>query len=543
MKSGFFQTSVSLILLTVLSGCGMISFKESTNSKYRAESTRDRQASFELREKRIKEVEGKEVDCSPKKHDDVLVLLALSGGGSRAALLSGLSMIEMQDIYGSDLLSEVDLISSVSGGSLAAGYYAISGDQNATDECGRAASGRIWSKNTVTKLMSKDYMLPWFGNWFWPDNIALFWLSTYDRTDIMAQTFADNLFDTKLGGKDLRMSNLNPSRPNLVINATQGSANTSRADTKSNSFGQSFTFTTEDFEKICSRIDDYEVARAVMASATFPGVFNFMTLTNHCETNSYVHVFDGGNSDNLGLTSLKRELWYLTDTGKGPGSKRLTDYRSIIVILVDAYTDSSGVSEAANDPRKWHDYIVDTNFIAATDSLLAKNRGNLVNQFETKKIFPYSTNSESSKRGQNSENAEEIQVIQQKQQELAMECKKFFSWESPREAERICRETHWDKTNDQISKKLKYVHVHFGNITDVALRRQLNNIATNFKLRSDRDLDGTGLTAKEAIECAVPLLFGHNNVCGEKKYMASEKAKTEWKAVGDILMQQGSYSM
>ena len=79
-------------------------------------------------------------------------------------------------------------------------------------------------------------------------------------------------------------------------------------------FGEVFTFTAEDFARICSSIEDYSVARAVMATATFPGVFNFMTLSNYCRRNMlddtedrrYLHVFDGGNADNLGLTSLKR---------------------------------------------------------------------------------------------------------------------------------------------------------------------------------------------------------------------------------------------
>jgi NTE family protein len=51
--------------------------------------------------------------------------------------------------------------------------------------------------------MSKYYILPWFGNWFWPDNIGLYWFSTYDRTDMMAQTFADNLFYNSIVGRDL----------------------------------------------------------------------------------------------------------------------------------------------------------------------------------------------------------------------------------------------------------------------------------------------------------------------------------------------------
>ena len=204
------------MLLFILSGCGSIPYKASTNSKGEKSTL---QASFELRDARIKKISNEhlEVDCNPKQHKENLVLLALSGGGSRAALLSGLSMDEMKNIQvnGSsyNILSEVDLISSVSGGSLAAAYYASSGEPEAKNECDKAVSGREWSKENVIELMSKNYILPWIGNWFWPDNIFHYWLSTYDRTDIMAQTFADNLFDRKSNGLDLKFSQLNPARP------------------------------------------------------------------------------------------------------------------------------------------------------------------------------------------------------------------------------------------------------------------------------------------------------------------------------------------
>ena len=61
---------------------------------------------------------------------DVLVLLALSGGGSRAAYFSGAVMLRLQQVFTDlDLLQEVDVISAVSGGSLPAAYYAVSRDR------------------------------------------------------------------------------------------------------------------------------------------------------------------------------------------------------------------------------------------------------------------------------------------------------------------------------------------------------------------------------------------------------------------------------
>ncbi len=45
-----------------------------------------------------------------------------------------------------------------------------------------------------------------------------------------------------------------------------------------------------------------------MATASFPAAFNNKTLKNFSENqvkDSYLHVFDGGNHDNLGLSSVE----------------------------------------------------------------------------------------------------------------------------------------------------------------------------------------------------------------------------------------------
>lgn len=555
VKIKFIRVTTFAIFLTLISGCGALSFKDSTNSKLDgSKKNQNSQASFELRDKRIKPVKEEFIDCNPKKYKDVLVLLSLSGGGSRAALLSGLSMIEMQNmklVSGGNVLSEVDLISSVSGGSLAAAYYASSGDPVKTSledskntiACQQAISGREWNEAEVTNLMSRNYLVPWIGNWFWPDNIFLYWFSTYDRTDMMAQTFADNLYDVQVGGRDLRFADLNPARPNLIINATQGSINTGTKDETNNAFGQPFTFTKEDFGRVCSSIDDYDLSRGVMASATFPGVFNFMTLKNLCQSGRYVHLFDGGNSDNLGLTSIKREIWNLHQ------SKKLHDYKRIVVILVDAYTDSSGVPETRNDPRHWYDFVVDTNIITATDSLLAKNRVNLLNQFETENVFPYAVTDvqrEVMKSAEGDSPKKEKVRREKAEKRIFTDCQNFFIWESPEKAGEHCssrKSNEFNELNAEVGKKMEFVHIQFSDVSDADLRNQLNNIATSFKLNDKKD-PGTGLTDKEAIICAVPTLFGVDvekaesqtwqlNHCS-RPYQASEEIKNRWKMVRDV---------
>lgn len=331
-------------------------------------------------------------------HQKTLVFLALSGGGSRAAYWSGSVMLALEKVYQDDnlnLLKEVDLISSVSGGSLPAAYYAISQDAGSNV---KMRSNRNWDEHSVKKLMSKSYIWRWFGNWLWPDNILYYWFTAYDRSDIMASTLADNLYDTPIG-INLNMSDINPERPNLILNATNatnGPVALNTSDGSSRRFGEAFTFTAEDFKGICSDIGSYDLSRAVMATASFPAVFNYMTLGDYsengqCSTDKklkrYVHVFDGGNCDNLGLGSVERAI-----------TENISDYKDkrIVVILVDAYTPSRGIDSASPDARQFLDYAIDFNFLDSTDSLLGSVRGKAITvmrealqKFDSSKVIFY----------------------------------------------------------------------------------------------------------------------------------------------------------
>lgn len=305
----------------------------------------------------------------------MLMILALSGGGSRAAYWSASVMLKLEEVFKDqqlNLLQQVDAISSVSGGSLPAAYYAIS------DEPGvKSKHDRIWEKHVVKDLMTKDYITRWIGNWFWPSNIAKYWFTAYDRTDIMAQTLADNLFDVHMSGsdlakgRDLTIGDIPSNRPYLILNATNATSENQR-------FGESFAFTKEAFDNLDSDINDYSLGRAVMATASFPGAFQTMTLrdfSNTNEDNRYVHVFDGGNVDNLGLDSASKIIDIVSEQAV---------YDKLVVILVDAYTEGAGISESLADGRSGLDFFIDTNIVDATDSLLTKNRDNSLSSFKQK---------------------------------------------------------------------------------------------------------------------------------------------------------------
>jgi predicted acylesterase/phospholipase RssA len=250
----------------------------------------------------------------------------------------------------------------VSGGCLTAAYYALScddpEDKTACPPTTNGAARYAWREDTVYPLLERNFLTRWFGNWFWPNNIAKFWFTHFDRTDIMAETISSNLYDQSiLDNNQFRFRDLNPNRPNLAINATNVTAGQSREFP--------FTFTPEQFQKLDSDLDRYPIANAVMASASFPGAFNYVTLRDF-RSQQYVHLLDGGAYDNLGLNAIKAAM----ETNAG----NVDSPRQRVVIIIDAYMALENRLAREPEPRSWTDYIVDSNFFVAYDTLLTSLR-------------------------------------------------------------------------------------------------------------------------------------------------------------------------
>ncbi len=365
-KWPLFYLVLSLVLY--LQGCSWLAHTNN-NIDTAAEVNRELRAKFKLDRDR-----GTHHSTDKK----TLFILALSGGGSRAAYWSAASMLKLQSLFEEvDLLKEVDAISSISGGSMAAAYYAISAD--AEDDPNRQTEHGerpLWTPSGVKSVLGKNYIARWIGNWFWPHNFLRFWFTAYDRTDIMAETLSDNLYDTR-SGHDFTLAEINPERPNLILNATISS---------SDAFGNMLTFTEEDFQQqLCSDVSSYEIGRAVMGSASFPAAFNSMTLRDYssddnqaCQTTlgseqkRYVHIIDGGSHDNLGLLSAVRFL-----------KANDEQYDRMAVLLIDAYTPPIGVSNARANPRGLVDYMVDTNFMDSVNTLMNRNRFEVLSEMMT----------------------------------------------------------------------------------------------------------------------------------------------------------------
>ncbi|HQL91376.1 MAG TPA: patatin-like phospholipase family protein [Syntrophales bacterium] len=234
------------------------------------------------------------------RRDPDFIGLALSGGGSRAAV-----MFELQRHR---ILPQVDVISSASGGSVTAALYAASCD-DAQDCPAPVNSGlrrTLWKESDVYPLLQQNFIDRWRINCWRPENIVRY-ATYFDRTDVMAETFAETLLGgTRDTEKSFLFRDLNPRRPYLILNATN--------NTDSVAVPEIFTFTGEDFGTLRSRLDLFPVTYGIAGSAAFPGAFHYVTLRNYARPEErFVHLMDGGVQDNLGIESLWRVL--LRDDG------------------------------------------------------------------------------------------------------------------------------------------------------------------------------------------------------------------------------------
>ena len=344
--------------------------------------------------------------CGAVDLDRDFIGLTLSGGGARAAVFAAAVMFELE---AAEILRKVDVISSVSGGSMTAALYGLSCDS--VDDCPATVEGSprcLWRQDGKTgaaasqgredlcqggvfEQLAKKLETKFFVNLFRPDRVIRYWFTHYDRSDIMADIMSDDLYDNStLGGESFRFQDLNPQRPSLIINATnftkfRGPAHKDPDDGSWRSAVErlNFQFTGRVFKSdLCSDLDRYPLANAVMASAAFPGLFHYVTLTKFCkaefdEGQTYKHLFDGGNSDNLGLLPFERmfdkEIREREANRSGRRTLQSPKHRlpeNIVLLEVNASLGLPGKSPNDPDPRSVLDYVIDSNFIDTTDSLM-----------------------------------------------------------------------------------------------------------------------------------------------------------------------------
>ncbi len=196
----------------------------------------------------------------PGSSDELILHLTFSGGGTRAAAFSYGVLEELRQtevtINGKKrrLLSEVDAISAVSGGSFTAGYYGLFGDRIFED-----FESTFLKKNIQVALASRIMLNP--INW-----VRLL-SPTFDRSDLAAEYYDKHVFDGGTFGDIAARKG-----PMIHINATDMI------------LGIRMSFNQTAFDVICSDISSFPVARAAAASSAVPIVLSPVTLKNYAGT-------------------------------------------------------------------------------------------------------------------------------------------------------------------------------------------------------------------------------------------------------------------
>jgi NTE family protein len=295
--------------------------------------------------------------------EELALVLTFSGGGTRAAafsygVLAALHDIEIEfDGRRRRLSDEIDIISSVSAGSMTAAYFGLHGAdtfQSFPDE---------FLYHNVQRALLLRFLAPW--NW------VRFVSGTFGRGDLMAQYFDEQIFHGKTYS-DLLMR----PRPAIIINATDLAA------------GTQFSFDQDQFDLLCSDLTTYPVANAVAASSAVPVAFSPLTLVDYpsrdCnlalpswiaaeastgdmtsrryqearrlehyggpEGRQYVHLVDGGISDNLGLRAVYDKATFAGGYVALTEMTGYTKFRRVLHIVVNAQKERSADAVETENP-------------------------------------------------------------------------------------------------------------------------------------------------------------------------------------------------
>lgn len=281
-----------------------------------------------------------------------LVVLAFSGGGTRAAAFSYgvLEFLRNTEVVGpggrqSRLLDHVGVITGVSGGSFTALAYGLYGDRLFDD----------YEQRFLKRDVQGSITLRTFNPAYWP---AL-WSSGWGRSELAADLYDEILFNGATFG-DLHRGN----GPFIVASATDIST------------GARLPFTQSTFDVLCSDLSALKLSRAAAASSAVPVVLTPITLDNYGGTcgyappdwirpfighsdpprpaaratrhlreeaefgdsvnRPYLHVVDGGVSDNLGMRSVLDALELMEALHLIGMPSPLDHTRRIVVFVVNS---------------------------------------------------------------------------------------------------------------------------------------------------------------------------------------------------------------
>lgn len=203
----------------------------------------------------------------PVAGERLLMMMSASGGGTRAAALTlgtlkGLASatfpnavtVNQSDANASSdmpvsMAEELDILSSVSGGSLTTAYFALKGKQG-------------------FETLEQDFLLKpgisaFVKRFFNPMNLLETATNARSRLDVAIDYYNDTLFS------GATFADIQHRRPYIIVNA---------ADMVR---GSVFEFTQSQFDLLCADLDAFSLAQAAAASSAFPIILSPLTLRNY----------------------------------------------------------------------------------------------------------------------------------------------------------------------------------------------------------------------------------------------------------------------
>lgn len=308
------------------------------------------------------------------KGGPTLVIIAFSGGGTRAAAFSYgvLEFLRRTEIGGAkgekaSLLDQVDVITGVSGGSFTALAYGLYGD-------------RLFAEYE-RRFLKRDVQGEITARFFSPANWARLWSSNWGRSELAAELYDEILFDGATFG-DLDRG----SGPLILASATDIST------------GARLVFDQDFFDSICSDLDAVRLSRAAAASSAVPVVLSAVTLNNYGGSCGYetprwlqllsgpagpprnaaraarelddrlaladgvrrpfMHLVDGGIADNVGMRSVLAVLELLEALHNAGVSTMLDDTRRIVVFVVNSVSSPRTSWDRSENPPGAVDILV-----------------------------------------------------------------------------------------------------------------------------------------------------------------------------------------
>jgi predicted acylesterase/phospholipase RssA len=195
--------------------------------------------------------------------DQLFVIVTFSGGGTRAAALAYGVLEALRDTTiqwegrRMSLLDEVDVISSISGGSFPAAYYALRGQEIFKEFPDRFLYRPVQS-DLISLALSPASWLKLAGSSYGRSDLAA---EFYDREVFAGGTYADVIARNR--------------RPFVILNATDMTT------------GTQFPFIQDQFDLMCSDLAGVPLARAAASSSAFPGGLTALTFRNYAGSCGY----------------------------------------------------------------------------------------------------------------------------------------------------------------------------------------------------------------------------------------------------------------